>query len=80
MKATGIVRKLDPLGRVPLPKELRRTRGINPKDPIEIFIDGDKIVLQKYSPSCVFCGSRTGVEEHKEKNICAECRSKLARI
>jgi len=80
MKATGIVRKLDPLGRVVLPMELRRTRGINQADPIEIFVDGDKIILQKYTPACVFCGSRAGVEEHKEKNICAECRLELAQI
>jgi len=51
MKSTGIVRKVDELGRVVLPKELRRTLGIEEKDPIEIYIDGDKIILKKYLPN-----------------------------
>jgi len=80
MNATGIVRPLDPLGRVVIPMELRRIRAINAKDPIEFFVEGDRIILQKYAPSCVFCGSKTDVEEHKGKKICAECRSELAQI
>jgi transcriptional pleiotropic regulator of transition state genes len=56
MKSTGIVRKVDELGRIAIPVELRRTMEIAEKDPIEIFVDGDRIVLQKYKPSCVLCG------------------------
>ena len=55
MKSTGIVRKVDDLGRVVLPIELRRTLDINERDSIEIFVDGNQIVLKKYSPSCIFC-------------------------
>lgn len=58
MKSTGIVRKVDELGRVVIPKELRRTMGIEEKDPLEIFVDGDKIILRKYEPSnkCMVTG------------------------
>jgi len=57
MKSTGIVRKIDPLGRIVLPKELRKTLGINEKDPLEIFVDGESIILSKYEPACIFCWS-----------------------
>lgn len=75
MKSTGIVRKVDELGRVVLPAELRRTLGIEVKDSLEIYTDNDKIVLRKYEPACacVFCGEADGVQVFKEKNICAAC-------
>lgn len=57
MKSTGIVRKIDELGRIVLPIEIRNTLDIKPKDSIEIFVDDDKIVLKKYQPSCIFCGN-----------------------
>jgi len=57
MKATGIVRKVDELGRIVLPIELRRTLGIDEKDPLEIYVDQEKIILKKYEPACVFCGN-----------------------
>ena len=57
MKSTGIVRKVDELGRIVLPIEMRRTLGIGEKDSLEIFIDGETVVLKKYSPACIFCGS-----------------------
>ena len=57
MKATGIVRKVDELGRIVLPIELRRTLNIEIKDPLEIYVDGESIMLKKYQPACVFCGS-----------------------
>ena len=56
MKSTGIVRKIDELGRVVIPMEIRNTMGINSRDAMEIFVDGDKIILRKYGTSCVFCG------------------------
>ena len=55
MKSTGIVRKVDELGRIVLPIELRRTLGIEEKDRIEIFVDGESIILRKYQPACIFC-------------------------
>lgn len=73
MKATGIVRKLDPLGRIVLPIELRRTLGINEKDAVEIFVDGERIVLLKYEPACIFCGNAENVSYFKGKIVCAAC-------
>lgn len=77
MKSTGIVRKVDELGRIVLPIELRRTLGINEKDCLEIFTEQDQIVLRKYEPSCVFCGSVEDVILFKGKNICQKCRTEL---
>ena len=57
MKSTGIVRKVDELGRVVIPIELRRTLGIEEKDALEIYTDNEKIVLKKYEPACIFCGN-----------------------
>ena len=79
MKATGIVRKIDELGRVVLPIELRRTFDINVKDPIEIFVDDDAIILKKYELSCIFCGSKKNVTEFKNKNVCAKCREEISK-
>ena len=73
MKSTGIVRKVDQLGRVVIPKELRTTLGIAEKDGLEIFMDSDKIIFQKYEPACIFCGSADDVEYYKGKLICGEC-------
>lgn len=77
MKSTGIVRKVDELGRVVIPIELRRNLDINIKDPLEIFVDEDKIILRKFSPSCVFCGESKGIEDFKGKNICKNCREEI---
>ena len=77
MKSTGIVRKVDELGRIVLPKELRRTFEINEKDPMEIFVDEEKIVLKKYEPACVFCNGADNVSVYKNKNICGECMDTL---
>lgn len=73
MKSTGIVRKVDELGRVVLPIELRRTLDINLKDSLEIFVDKEKIILQKYSPACIFCGEGEDIVRFKGKNICSNC-------
>jgi len=75
MKSTGIVRKVDELGRVVIPIELRRTLAIAEKDALEIYVDSDRIVLRKYEPacSCVFCGNADEVTVFKNKNICKEC-------
>ena len=73
MKSTGIVRKVDELGRVVIPIELRRTLGISIKDPLEIYVDEDKIIFKKYEPSCVFCGNANDVIHYKNKNVCVDC-------
>ena len=77
MKSTGIVRKIDDLGRIVLPRELRKVLEINERDSIEIFVDGNFIMLQKYEPSCIFCGNAENVNGYKGKNICAVCMSDL---
>ena len=77
MKATGIVRKVDELGRIVLPMELRRTMNIIEKDPIEVYVDSDTIILKKYEPSCIFCGEAKNVTEYKGKNICDDCMREL---
>ena len=73
MKSTGIVRKVDELGRIVLPIELRRTLDIDVKDALEIYVEGGQIILQKYEPDCVFCGDSKDVLRFKEKNICRKC-------
>lgn len=80
MKSTGILRPVDNLGRVVIPMEIRNTLGIKPKDPIEIFTDGESIILKKYSPSCVFCGNADDVLLFEEKRICRECLKKLSAL
>lgn len=80
MKATGIVRKVDELGRIVLPIELRRNLDIEVRDPVEIYMDGDKIVLQKYEPACLFCGSSHGLINYRGKNVCQECAGALTKI
>lgn len=79
MKSTGIVRKVDELGRIVLPKELRVTLNINEKDPLEIFVDEEnRIILKKYEPACIFCGGMNGIINFKGYNICRDCLGKLA--
>ncbi|MFC4076276.1 AbrB/MazE/SpoVT family DNA-binding domain-containing protein [Salinithrix halophila] len=73
MRGIGIVRKVDHLGRIVLPKELRKTMNINPHDGVEIFVYNDAIVLQKYNPSCVFCDSTDQLFYFKGKIICETC-------
>ncbi len=77
MKSTGIVRKVDELGRIVLPIELRRTLDIAEKDSLEIYVDDDRIILRKYEPTCVFCGSSKDVISFKGKNICPNCLNEL---
>lgn len=80
MKAIGIVRKVDDLGRVVIPRELRRTYDINIKDPLEIYVDGDNIILKKYEPECIFCGEASDVVGFYGKNICSTCMNELKAI
>ena len=77
MKSTGIVRKVDELGRIVIPIELRRSLGIDIKDSLEIFVDEEHVILKKYAPACIFCGQAKDVEQYKGKNICPSCREEL---
>ncbi len=77
MKSTGIVRKVDELGRIVLPIELRRTLDIAERDALEIFVSEETIVLKKYQPTCVFCDSAKNISVFKGKNVCASCAAQL---
>lgn len=77
MKSTGIVRKVDELGRIVLPAELRRTLNIAEKDPLEIYVDGSCVILQKFEERCVFCESTEHVQVFMGKNICPKCLAQL---
>ena len=73
MKSTGIVRNVDELGRIVIPKEMRTKMNISSSDPIEIYVEGDKIILSKYVDSCLFCGSGENLCSFKGKKICQVC-------
>jgi len=77
MKSTGIVRKVDELGRVVIPIELRRTMDINEKDALEIFTEGNAIILQKYHPACIFCGEAKNVKTLEGQRVCLTCIEKI---
>ena len=78
MKSTGIVRKIDDLGRMVIPKELRDKMDINRKDPMEVFVDNDSIVLKKYQPGCFLCGNIDNTKEIKGKIICEQCLKEIS--
>lgn len=80
MKSTGIVRRVDELGRVVIPIEMRNKFNIAEKDPIEIYVDGSSIILKKYEENCVFCGNTKNLSEYKSKLICNKCLSQIAEI
>lgn len=77
MKSTGIVRKVDELGRIVLPMELRRTMRIDTQDSLEIYTEDDKIILKKYEPCCIFCGEAKDTVNFKGKIICEDCKNEL---
>lgn len=77
MKSTGVVRRVDELGRIVLPIEIRKVLDIKHKDALELFMDGDRIVLQKYMPACIFCENTENVIFFGGKRICADCINKL---
>lgn len=78
MKSTGIVRKVDELGRIVLPIELRRTLDIEVRDALEIYVDGSQIILKKYEPACIFCSNAKDIIHFKGKNICQKCMSEMS--
>ena len=77
MKSTGIIRRVDELGRVVIPMEIRNQFNIVEKDPIEIYVEGSCIVLKKYEPNCIFCGNTKNLVEYKGKLVCDKCTSLL---
>ena len=80
MKTIGIVRKVDKLGRIVLPVELRKTLGIGDRDDLEIAVDGDTVVLRKYNPACVFCDGVKEIGVFRGKNICMNCLRELQQV
>lgn len=79
MKSTGMVRKIDELGRIVVPKEIRRTLDIDNGDPLEIFVEGDHIILKKHDPACLFCGNPKNVIFFRGKLCCRDCLEELSR-
>lgn len=80
MKSYGIVRKIDCLGRISLPKEVRYSKSIKKNAPIEIFVDNDKIILKKYIPSCIFCNETNNIITYKEKVVCSNCLHEINQL
>lgn len=77
MKSTGMVRKVDELGRIVLPAEIRQNMDIETRDSLEIYTDGERIVLQKYHPACIFCTNADNLVYFNQKRICPECLAKI---
>lgn len=80
MKSTGIIRKVDGLGRIVLPIELRRTMDIAVKDELEIYMDNNRIILQKFEPACIFCASSRNLVNYRGKNICQDCIANMTKF
>lgn len=77
MKSTGIIRKIDELGRFVIPMEMRNKLGISNSDSLEIYVEGTSIILKKYQPDCVFCGSSKNVIPFKDKIVCEKCLNEM---
>ncbi|MCQ2385116.1 MAG: AbrB/MazE/SpoVT family DNA-binding domain-containing protein [Clostridia bacterium] len=77
MKDTGIVRNIDEMGRLVLPKEMRKKMDIASGDEMEIYTEGDRIIIKKYVPTCSFCGAEAGVTEFRGKRICSACIAEI---
>ena len=80
MKSTGIVRKVDELGRIVIPREIRNKFEIAEKDPLEIYVDGTSIILKKYEPNCIFCGNSKNLVTFKDRLLCTKCVEKITTL
>ncbi len=80
MKSTGIVRMVDSVGRIVLPAEIREKFGIKEGGELEIYVDSSSIILKKYEPTCIFCGSTKDITVFKERNVCNKCLEHLKTI
>lgn len=78
VKATGNLRRVDEMGRIVIPKKVRESLNLQSEDPIEIFVEDDKLILQKYEPGCLFCDSIENTFEYMGKQICLDCLKKMA--
>ncbi|RKQ85647.1 AbrB/MazE/SpoVT family DNA-binding domain-containing protein [Brockia lithotrophica] len=79
MRTTGIVRKIDELGRIVIPSDIRRELGLGERDLVEIAVERDAIVIRRFEPACVFCGSREDLFEYRGKTVCRRCAQALCR-
>ena len=79
MKSTGIVRRVDEVGRIVLPMEIRKSLNIDTRDPVEIFVDSNQIILRKYEPACIFCGNADDVRIFKGRIVCKNCAKELSK-
>lgn len=77
MKATGVIRNIDGLGRIVIPMEIRNKLEISEKDPLEIHVEGSTIMVKKFEPDCVFCGSSKNIVNYKGKNVCEKCLNEM---
>lgn len=77
MKTIGITRKIDNLGRIVIPKELRKRMNIKKGDSLEIYVEGEKIIFKKYQAGCIFCDKADSTQQYKEKIICNKCINKI---
>lgn len=80
MKSTGIIRRVDELGRVVIPIEIRNQFNILEKDPIEIYVEGSSIILKKFEPNCIFCGNTKNLLNYHDKLICKNCSKKIGQL
>lgn len=80
MKSTGVIRRVDELGRVVIPIEIRTQFGISEKDPMEIYVDGNSVILKKYEPNCIFCGNSKKLIEFDNKLICKKCANNIYKM
>ena len=80
MKSTGIIRRVDELGRVVIPIEIRNQFNIVEKDPIEIYVEGSSIILKKFEPNCIFCGSTKDLLTYEDRLICKKCSRKIGKL
>lgn len=80
MKSTGLIRNIEPLGRIVIPRETRKALNIKQGDLLEIFTNGSSIILKKYNPNCVLCNSKKDVVEFEGRLLCKDCISKISKI
>jgi transcriptional pleiotropic regulator of transition state genes len=79
MKSTGVIRRVDELGRIVVPKEIRKKLGIGTDDPVEIYVDGEQIILKRYNECCIFCGNAQEIDSFMERPVCKTCIETLKR-
>jgi AbrB family transcriptional regulator, transcriptional pleiotropic regulator of transition state genes len=80
MKSTGVVRKIDELGRIVLPSEIRRVFGIREGDELDISVDGERVILQKRQDVCLFCGAENPTVVYRERRVCENCAGEVGKM